>query len=127
MIASYFKWGSYLKRVLSTPVGPHLSTLAEELQSQGFSYWVLRGRLKGAAHFSAWTQRQERSIECLHEDMLDGFETHLRRCQCAAPLRATRHHDDIPKSGVTIAFGSRLDRFQLVHLSKDVVRQRLDH
>src|SRR5439155_3145755 len=48
MIGSYFKWGSYLKRVLSTPAGPHLSSLAEDLHKQGFSYWVLRGRLQGA-------------------------------------------------------------------------------
>ena len=110
MITSYFKWGSYLKRVLSSPAGPHLSTLAEELRSQGFSYWVLRGRLKGAAHFSDWTQRQERSIECLHEDMLDGFETHLRRCRCAAPLRATRHHDDIALAGARALMGHLRDR-----------------
>jgi hypothetical protein len=72
MIASYFKWGSYLKRVLSTPAGPHLSSLAEKLRSLGFSYWILRGRLQGAAHFSDWNQQQERPIELLHEDMLGG-------------------------------------------------------
>ena len=99
MIGNYFKWGSYLKRVLSTPAGPHLSSLAEELQSQGFSYWVLRGRLKGAAHFSNWNQQQERPIECLHEELLGGFEIHLPTCRCSTPLRATRRHDDIALAG----------------------------
>lgn len=102
MIASYFKWGSYLKRVLSTPAGPHLSSLAEKLHSQGFSYWVLRGRLQGAAHFSDWNQQQERSIDHLHEDILGEFEIHLRTCQCPRPLRLSTHRDEIMLVGARV-------------------------
>jgi integrase/recombinase XerD len=99
MIASYFKWGSYLKRVLSTPAGPYLSSLAEELHSQGFSYWILRARLKGAAHFSDWNQQQGGSIEHLHENMLGHFEIHLRACRCPRPLRLSRHQEEKALAG----------------------------
>ena len=99
MIASYFKWGSYLKRVLSTPAGPYLSSLAEELHRQGFSYWILRGRLKGAAHFSDWNRRQEGLIEHLHEDMFGRFEIHLRACRCPAPLRLSKHQEETALAG----------------------------
>ena len=99
MIESYFKWNSYLRRVLSTPAGPHLSSLAEELHNQGFSYWVLRERLQGAAHFSHWNQQEQKSIEHLHEDMLGNFEIHLRTCQCPRPLRLSMHNDDTMLAG----------------------------
>ena len=93
MIASYFKWHQSRTRLLSSPAGPYLSSLAEELEGQGFSYWILRARLKGAAHFSDWNQRQGRSIERLHENVLGAFESHLRVCGCLRPLRSSRHHD----------------------------------
>ncbi len=99
MIENYFKWDSYLRRVLSTPAGPHLSSLAEELHSQGFSYWNLRERLQGAAHFSHWNQQQQKSIEHLHENRLGKFEIHLRTCECPRPLRLSKHHDDTMLAG----------------------------
>jgi hypothetical protein len=68
MITSYFKWGQSLRRLLSTPAGPHLSSLAKELETEGFSYWILRARLQGAAHFSDWNNRQGRPIEQLQEE-----------------------------------------------------------
>ena len=89
MIESYFKWHRSLSRLLATPAGPYLSPLATELEPQGFTYWILRRRLQGAAHFSHWNQRQGRLIEQLHEDLLKDFETHLRACQCRRPLRAS--------------------------------------
>jgi hypothetical protein len=33
----------------------------------------------------------------------------------------------IPRSGVKMEFGSRLDRFQFADLSKNIVGERLDH
>lgn len=99
MIASYFKWGQSQTRLLSTPAGPHLSLLTEELDAQGFSYWVLRARLKGAAHFSDWNQRQGRCIEQLHEDLLGEFESHLPACRCIRPLRSCRQHDGMTLAG----------------------------
>ncbi len=48
---------------------------------------------EGAAHFSKWNQRQGRSIEELHESMLEEFENHLAACRCRRPLRSCRHHD----------------------------------
>jgi integrase/recombinase XerD len=91
MIANYFKWHQSLTRLLSTPAGPYLSSLAHELDIEGFSYWVLRTRLQGAAHFSHWNHRQGRSMEQLHENMLKDFEYHLGTCRCKRPLRLSRH------------------------------------
>jgi hypothetical protein len=82
MIATYFKWPQSLTRLLSTPAGPYLSSLAQDLAAQGFSYWILRARLQGAAHFSHWNQRQGRSLEQLHESVLGGFAVHLGKCRC---------------------------------------------
>jgi integrase/recombinase XerD len=93
MIASYFKWRQSLTRLLSTPAGPHLSSLAEELETQGFTYWILRARLRGAAHFSDWNRRQGRAIEQLHESLLEEFKAHLGTCRCPRPLRSFRHDD----------------------------------
>jgi integrase/recombinase XerD len=93
MIASYFKWRQSLTRLLSTPAGPHLSSLAEELETQGFTYWILRARLRGAAHFSDWSRRQGRAIEQLHESMLEEFKAHLGTCRCPRPLRSCSHDD----------------------------------
>jgi len=73
MITTYFKWPQSLTRLLSTPAGPYLSSLAQDLAVQGFSYWILRARLQGAAHFSHWNQQQGRSLEQLHESLLGGF------------------------------------------------------
>jgi integrase/recombinase XerD len=87
MIATYFKWGQSRTRLLSTPAGPYLSSIAIELETQGFSYWVLRRRLQGAAHFSAWNQQQGWSIQQLHESMVGQFELHLDVCHCGSPLQ----------------------------------------
>ena len=93
MITEYFKWQQSLTRLLETPAGPHLAPLSEEMKAQGFSYWILRRRLQGAAHFSDWNERQDRSIEQLHENMLAEFETHLSTCRCHRPLRLSGHDD----------------------------------
>lgn len=93
MITEYFKWHQYLTRLLATPAGPHLSALSEEMKAQGFSYWILRSRLQGAAHFSDWNQRQGRSIEQMHESMLAEFQTHLDTCRCHRPLRLSKYAD----------------------------------
>jgi site-specific recombinase XerD len=63
------------------------------MKAQGFSYWILRSRLQGAAHFSDWNQRQGRSIEQLHESMLAEFQTHLDTCRCHRPLRLSKYAD----------------------------------
>lgn len=91
MITEYFKWNQSLTRLLATPAGLYLSPLSEELKTQGFSYWILRRRLQGAAHFSHWNQRQERSVEHLHETLLGKFEAHLRSCRCQRPLKLSRY------------------------------------
>lgn len=93
MITEYFKWNQSLTRLLATPAGPYLSLLSEEMKAQGFSYWILRRRLQGAAHFSHWNQRQGRSVEQLHETLLGEFEAHLRTCRCQRPLRLSRFDD----------------------------------
>jgi site-specific recombinase XerD len=93
VITEYFKWHQYLTRLLATPAGPHLSALSEEMKAQGFSYWILRSRLQGAAHFSDWNQRQGRSIEQMHESMLAEFQTHLDTCRCHRPLRLSKYAD----------------------------------
>src|SRR5260370_40033481 len=93
MITEYCRWRQSLTRLLATPAGPHLSAMSEELKAQGFSYWILRKRLQGAAHFSQWNQRQGRSIEQLHENMLGEFEVHLGTCRCRRPLRLSSHDD----------------------------------
>jgi site-specific recombinase XerD len=63
------------------------------MKAQGFSYWILRSRLQGAAHFSDWNQRQGRSIEQMHESMLAEFQTHLDTCRCHRPLRLSKYAD----------------------------------
>ena len=93
MITSYFKWQQSLTRLESTPAGPHLSSLAEELQVKGFSYWILRARLQGAAHFSDWNKQQGRSIEQPQEGMFEEFEVHLGTCRCIRPLRLSTRQD----------------------------------
>jgi integrase/recombinase XerD len=93
MITRYFKWQQSLTRLRSTPAGPHLSSLAVELETKGFSYWILRARLQGAAHFSDWNKRQGRSIEQLQESRLEEFEVHLGKCRCRRPLRLSGHDD----------------------------------
>jgi integrase/recombinase XerD len=93
MITTYFKWPQSLTRLLSTPAGPYLSSLAQDLAAQGFSYWILRARLQGAAHFSHWNQHQGRSLKQLHESVLGGFAVHLGKCRCRRPLRLSRHHN----------------------------------
>jgi len=93
VITEYFKWRQSLTRLLATPAGPHLSAMSEGMKAQGFSYWILRRRLQGAAHFSQSNQRQGRSIEQLHENMLREFEVHLSTCRCRRPLRLSSHHD----------------------------------
>ena len=93
MIEDYFKWNQSLTRLLSTPAGSHLSAMSEEMKVQGFSYWILRRRLQGAAHFSHWNQREGGSVAQLHESMLEDFKTHLGTCSCHRPLRLSRHHN----------------------------------
>jgi integrase/recombinase XerD len=63
------------------------------MKSQGFRYWTLRARLQGAAHFSDWNQHQERSIEQLHESLLEEFAAHLGACRCRRPLRLSAHNN----------------------------------
>jgi site-specific recombinase XerD len=65
--------------------------MSEEMEIQGFSYWILRRRLQGAAHFSHWNQRQGRSIEQLNESMILKFKGHLGVCECHRPLRLCSH------------------------------------
>jgi integrase/recombinase XerD len=91
MIEKYFKWNQSVTRLISTPAGPHLSLLGSEFERQGFSYWKLRDRLVGAAHFSRWNQRRGRSLGDLHENLLGRFADHLKECRCVRPLRRSRH------------------------------------
>jgi site-specific recombinase XerD len=91
VITEYFKWHQSLARLLATPAGPHLSPLSEEMKAEGFSHWILRSRLQGAAHFSDWNQRQGISLDQLHESMLAEFQTHLGTCRCHRPLRLSKH------------------------------------
>ena len=93
VIDEYFKWNQSLTRLLATPAGPHLSAMSEEMKTQGFSYWILRRRLQGAAHFSHWNQRQGRSIEQLHESMVEEFKAHLGTCRCHRPLRLSSYEN----------------------------------
>ena len=91
MIAKYFRWNQSVTRLLATPAGPYLSALAQKLEVEGFSYWILRQRVRGAAHFSRWNQCQERSIEQLHENLFKDFDAHLGKCRCQRPLRSFRY------------------------------------
>ncbi len=93
MIEDYFQWNQSRTRLLATPAGPYLSAMSEEMKIQGFSYWILRQRLQGAAHFSVWNQQQCRPIEQMHEDMIAEFNAHLDVCRCHRPLRLSSHHN----------------------------------
>lgn len=93
MIDEYFKWNQSRTRLLATPAGPYLAAMSEEMKIQGFSYWILRRRLQGAAHFSHWNQHQGRSIEQLHESVIGEFKGHLGVCRCHRPLRLCSHDD----------------------------------
>jgi len=93
VITKYFKWNQSVTQLLSTPAGPYLSGLAQKLEVEGFSYWILRQRVRGAAHFSHWNQRQERSIEQLHENLFKDFAAHLGKCRCQRPLRSFRYEN----------------------------------
>ena len=77
MIESFFKRRQALAQIVSTPAGPHLAGFTAELARDGFSYWVLRTRIQGAAHFSQWSGRRGISTEQLQEEMLGGFTRHL--------------------------------------------------
>ena len=100
MIKDYFKWRQTLNLVLSTPAGPYLSQFTAELARDGFSYWVLRNQVAGAAHYSDWCGRTGLSIDRLHEDGLEGFRKHLRACRCPRPFRRSWHQDVQTISGV---------------------------
>jgi site-specific recombinase XerD len=93
VIPKYFKWNQSVTRLLATPAGPYLAVLAQKLEADGFSYWILRERVRGAAHFSRWNQRQERSIDQLHESLFKDFEAHLGKCRCQRPLRSSRYEN----------------------------------
>jgi hypothetical protein len=93
MITTYFKWSQSLTRLLSTPAGPYLSSLAQDLAALGFSSWILRARLQGAAHFSHWNRHQGKSLEQLHESLLEEFAAHLGKCRCRRPPRLSIYHN----------------------------------
>lgn len=93
MIEEYFKWRTTLKRVLATPAGPYLSGFTAELAGDGFSYWILRNRVAGAAHYSLWCERKALSLDQLHEDGLASFQKHLRVCRCERPFRRSQRQD----------------------------------
>jgi integrase/recombinase XerD len=93
VITEYFKWHQSLARLLATPAGPYLSAMSEEMKAQGFSYWILRRRLQGAAHFSHWNERQGRPIEQLNENRVEDFKAHLGTCRCHRPLRLSSYEN----------------------------------
>lgn len=93
MVEDYFKRNQALTQVLSTPAGPYLQGFAAELERDGFSYWILRNQLAGAAHFSEWSGRKGLPAEQPHEDALGEFQKHLRVCRCPRPFRRSWHHD----------------------------------
>jgi hypothetical protein len=116
MIDEYFKWNQSRTRLLVTPAGPFLSAMSEEMRIQGFSYWILRRRLQGAAHFSHWNQCQGRPIEQLHESMIGEFQGHLEVCRCHRPLRLCSHDN------VRVLDGARafLDHLRRCHVITSV-------
>jgi len=113
MIDEYFKWNQSRTRLLATPAGPFLSAMSEEMRIQGFSYWILRRRLQGAAHFSDWNQREGRSIQQLHESMIGEFKGHLDVCRCDRPLRLCSHDNVRVLDGVR-AFLEHLRRCDVI-------------
>lgn len=99
MIESFFKRRQALAQIVSTPAGPHLAGFTAELARDGFSYWVLRTRIQGAAHFSQWSGRRGISTEQLQEEMLGGFTRHLSRCRCPRPFRHSKLYNIVTTAG----------------------------
>lgn len=99
MIDKFFRRPRALARVLSSPAGLYLDTLATLFVQQGFGRWRVRQRLHGAAHFSVFTMTKGVSLERLHEDLLPAFRTHLRTCRCPGRLRRGRRADVCAMAG----------------------------
>lgn len=122
MIEDYFKRRQALTLVLSTPAGPYLPEFTAELARAGFSYWILRNQVAGAAHFSEWSGRKGIPIDQLHEEGLGGFREHLRACRCPRPFRRSWHQDVRMISGAR-AFVQYLRRNDVVRSSPPLAKE----
>jgi site-specific recombinase XerD len=75
--------------------GSLLEGFAQWLRKAGYAAITVRKHIRGAEHFSHWTDRKRIPVGALDEQVLERFDHHLCRCRCPgyrywAKLRAMK-------------------------------------
>ena len=78
--------------LLESPFEPQVDTLTHYLIGQRYSANTITSYLGGMAHFARWFSQRGLSISQIDEAVVDQFlDRHLPRCNCASPVRKSRH------------------------------------
>ena len=78
--------------LLESPFEPYVDTFTHYLIGQRYSANTITSYLGGMAHFARWFSQRGLSISQIDEAVVDQFlDRHLPRCNCASPVRKSRH------------------------------------
>ena len=75
------------RQLRGCPVGDHMDSFADWLQTKGYKRRPAQLTLRGAAHFACWASTRDIPIGFLDETVVDSFTRHVPTCICRHPFR----------------------------------------
>ena len=75
------------RQLRGCPVGDHMDSFADWLQTKGYKRRPAQLTLRGAAHFACWASTRGIPIGFLDETVVDAFTRHVPTCICRHPFR----------------------------------------
>lgn len=87
MLEFYLDSGFKMRQLRECPVGAHMDSFADWLQTRGYKRRPAQLTLRGAAHFACWASTRDIPIGFLDETVVDSFSRHVPTCICPHPFR----------------------------------------
>jgi integrase/recombinase XerD len=88
MFEKIFGSSARVQALRDSPGGSLLESFCRELLDAGFLKSTVGDQIRAAEHFLNWTHRKGIPISGLNRHLLEGFNSHLKKCRCRSSLRS---------------------------------------
>jgi len=82
MLEKYFSAPKTLRRLRGGISGPYVDAFADDLNRDGYAPTSAVRYIRAAAHLGCFVQRRGGALTNIDLNILDSFDSHLRRCRC---------------------------------------------
>ena len=82
MLEKYFSAPKTLRRLRGGISGPYVDAFADDLNRDGYAPSSAVRYIRAAAHLGCFVQRRGGALTDVDLNILDSFDSHLRRCRC---------------------------------------------